>query len=309
MFLAGILFSYLQIKESILKTKKLKIGQKFPDLKMEYLKGNRFLSSLFSKKTFLAVTNLSCRPCKQLLKKIGKFSDYLKSENIEIIVLTNNSLNEITHFKKYCNVNFEIYRVDNSILIKRLRLKNFPTLFLMDEFLNIIGIFSAKDIQNISFPKILHYFDYTLTQKRTRLAENLGGSFIDVRGVVFQKRVNSCGSACLKMILNHFCIKADLSILPKSLVNHAVCSMHDLKKAAEKNGLKALGKQLKYEDLIKIKHPVIALINRNHFTIIEKKAENRILVKDPLIGRVSFTKSAFLKIWQGKTLIFKKKPY
>ena len=87
-------------------------------------------------------------------------------------------------------------------------------------------------------------------------------------------------------------------------------SMLGLANAAEKLGFTAMGVTGTYEDLLKEKMPCIAhVINDNglqHFIVVYKVEEDRVLIGDPGTGVRKISKEEFLSWWRKKCILLLK---
>lgn len=138
----------------------------------------------------------------------------------------------------------------------------------------------------------------------------IGADFLGTKGVLLQKDPTSCGPTALKVVLERFGISTSLPGLQlmASIDRNQGTSMLTLKKIAESYGLMAEGWHLTFEDLSRTPMPAIVLFRSHHFVVVTEIDEERnVYVLDPSIGRLRFSRSAFVKNWKGQTLFFTKR--
>lgn len=125
-----------------------------------------------------------------------------------------------------------------------------------------------------------------------------------------------CGPTCLRMIAKYYGKTYSLqTIREKCYITKNGVSMLGISDAAESIGFRTMGTKLIWEQLKKeISLPCIAHWNYNHFVVvyaIDKK--ERVIVADPAIGLLKYSKDDFLKGWLktnkcGLTLILEPSP-
>lgn len=123
-----------------------------------------------------------------------------------------------------------------------------------------------------------------------------------------------CGAACLAMLASHF--GGHLSITKIREVagtDREGTSLKGMLEAAKKLNLDA--KAVKGNEQIfskKFPVPLIAHLQypngNNHFVVISKINESRVWVYDPAIGKISYKKEDFLKIWSGYLMLVSPTP-
>lgn len=142
---------------------------------------------------------------------------------------------------------------------------------------------------------------------RLRLrALSRGATFLDQRDVVLQRRGNDCGPAALAMALSRLGHRASLSELSASIpLGPRGCSLLDLLRAAEDRGARARGYRLSRRDLSTVRLPCILHLSGNHFVVAAaRRADGRIEVLDPSLGRVAYQPSILAWRWDGNVLVF-----
>lgn len=138
------------------------------------------------------------------------------------------------------------------------------------------------------------------------VARERGGVYLGVDGVIMQDKINTCGPAALKMILDAHGKKVPLRDLEKGdLVSAGGWSMQSLKEIAGRYGLRAEGWKLSWETLCKSQMPAILFVENRHFVVVDSVDTAGFLsVRDPAIGRMKIHRRALGKIWTGEALLF-----
>lgn len=125
---------------------------------------------------------------------------------------------------------------------------------------------------------------------------------------------NDCGAACLAMIASHFGSYLSITKIREIAgTDTQGTSLKGMLEAAKKLNLDA--KAVKGNEQIfsrKFPVPLIAHLQyqngSNHFVVISKINEKRIWTYDPALGKVSYKKEDFLKIWSGYLIIVSPTP-
>lgn len=128
---------------------------------------------------------------------------------------------------------------------------------------------------------------------------------------VRQQGIKDCGVTCLYNIIKYY--KGNISIEKlKNLTktNDSGTSVYDIVDASNKLGLKSNAYMCEYNNLKKIFLPAIAHIKLDekydHFVIIMKIKNNKIIIEDPIRGKVTYDKDSFLKEWSNVIITFNK---
>ena len=128
---------------------------------------------------------------------------------------------------------------------------------------------------------------------------------------VRQQGIKDCGVTCLYNIIRYY--KGNISIdklrnLTKTDENGT--SIYNIVEASNKLGLKSNAYMCKYNSLKKIPWPFIAHIKLDekydHFIIIKNIKKDKIIVEDPIRGKVIYDKNMFLKEWTNVVITFEK---
>jgi ABC-type bacteriocin/lantibiotic exporter with double-glycine peptidase domain len=154
---------------------------------------------------------------------------------------------------------------------------------------------------------------FWLSQKphadRILFAWMMNAEYLGRENVVIQTNHNTCGPCALKMIFNHYNIPSSLKEIEQSIkLTEKGSSMLALKEMAELKGLKAEGWRFTLEDFLRSSFPSILYVNKDHYIVADSvSADGNIYLCDPAIGRLRISKEKLNKIWEGETLVFKKK--
>ncbi len=137
-------------------------------------------------------------------------------------------------------------------------------------------------------------------------ARERGGAYLGIEGVIMQDKNNTCGPAALKMILDAYGKKVQLSELEKGRdTSHGGWSMQSLKELAEQSGLRAEGWRLDLDALSRCQFPMILFVENRHFVVADGvDTSGFFYVRDPAIGRMKIHRRALGRIWTGETLVF-----
>ncbi len=128
---------------------------------------------------------------------------------------------------------------------------------------------------------------------------------------VRQQGIKDCGVTCLYNIIRYY--KGNISIdklrnLTKTDNNGT--SIYNIVEASNKLGLKSNAYMCKYNSLNKISWPFIAHIKLDekydHFIVIKNIKKDKIIVEDPIRGKVIYDKNMFLKEWTNVVITFEK---
>ncbi len=123
-----------------------------------------------------------------------------------------------------------------------------------------------------------------------------------------------CGAACLAMIATHFGSHLSITKIREAAgTDRQGTSLKGMLEAARNLNLDA--KAVKGNEQIfspKFPVPLIAHLQyqngNNHFVVISKINEKRVWTYDPAIGKVSYEKEKFLKIWSGYLILVSPTP-
>ncbi len=140
------------------------------------------------------------------------------------------------------------------------------------------------------------------------------------KNIVPQRYDFSCGSASLATIFKYaYSIKETKEKdIAKEMIEQGDqqkirqngFSLLDMKKYAERRGFQANGYKVKAENLVKLKIPVIVLLNTRgykHFVVLKGIKNERAYFADPAIGNRFVSVEEFVKSWDGVIFVVYKK--
>lgn len=135
-----------------------------------------------------------------------------------------------------------------------------------------------------------------------------GGRYLDSEGVLFQHHVNEGGLMVLKMTLDRLGVAATPEeLLALAGIESHGTTLYGLYQAAQAKGLTASGQRLTYDELRQAPLPAIVLFNGDQYGVVtEFTNANGFIMLDPRWGRLYWTKTEFLRYWNGETLLITK---
>jgi ABC-type bacteriocin/lantibiotic exporter with double-glycine peptidase domain len=120
-------------------------------------------------------------------------------------------------------------------------------------------------------------------------------------GVILQKTKSDCGIAVVQNVLFYFG-KSSTSI-DSSLADVGIgVTLLEIKQALVQSGLQAKGYKTTANEIQTLSFPMIAHFKKNHFVVLESISENGVVLIDPSIGRVLYSKQKFAEKWDGVVL-------
>jgi len=182
--------------------------------------------------------------------------------------------------------------------------------------------FKIVKILSLSFFLFVYFFLYQSAYSgEVEVKTGFSGVYIQKRilsvkelrfkNLIKQKYDLSCGSAALASLLKYYYdFNIDEETIIKDILKHSNIekikargfSMLDLKKSAERFGLKAEGYKVPVEKLHLIKIPTIILLNTNgyqHFVILKGIKGNKVFLADPAYGHKVMNVEEFKKSWNN----------
>ena len=156
----------------------------------------------------------------------------------------------------------------------------------------------------LSFATVAYKAGNNPAFKQRLLAHITGIEKLPSDRVVFQHTRVDCGPAALKMVLDFYSIPVTLAQLDADLgPGSQGTSMLGMKKVAIQYGLQATGWTLSLTDLDRIPLPAIAVVNGNHYAVVERKQPDGVILADPARGRLRVSNWRFRLQWKGETLV------
>lgn len=129
--------------------------------------------------------------------------------------------------------------------------------------------------------------------------------------IVIQGGCKECGAACLLSIIRYYGGDASLDrLVDMTKTTKDGTNFYNMSEAITKFNI--IAKCYKCDDIDKIKNislPFIAQINNNnynHFVVVYKIFDNKIIVMDPSKGRCNLDTFDFFNNWTGNIMLFEK---
>lgn len=125
------------------------------------------------------------------------------------------------------------------------------------------------------------------------------------KNIIKQSFDYSCGASSIATLLNNFYGQnlSEKDILSALNNENLMISFDDMQRILPNFGFNAKGYLLNYEELMKIKIPVIVYVKYRkfeHFSVLCGIDKNTILLADSSLGNISMSKNQFLSIWKTK---------
>ena len=126
-----------------------------------------------------------------------------------------------------------------------------------------------------------------------------------------QHGIKDCGVTCLYNIIKYYNGNISMSKLRRlTKTNENGTNVYNIVNASNSLGLKAEAYKCEFDDLSNVKLPIIAHIKLDnkfdHFVILEKINNEKIIVQDPIRGKVVYDDISFKKEWTGSIITFDK---
>lgn len=126
-----------------------------------------------------------------------------------------------------------------------------------------------------------------------------------------QHGIKDCGVTCLYNIIKYYNGNISMSKLRKlTKTNENGTNVYNIVNASNSLGLKAEAYKCEFNDLSNVKLPIIAHIKLDnkfdHFVILEKINNEKIIVQDSIRGKVVYDDISFKKEWTGSIITFDK---
>lgn len=115
----------------------------------------------------------------------------------------------------------------------------------------------------------------------------------------------SCGAASVATLLNNFYGQklTEEEVLKKLDKEQMRASFEDMQRIMPDLGFEAKGYALSFEQLAKLKIPVIVYLKYrkdDHFSVLRGIDGNTVLLADPSLGHVSMSRAQFLEAWKTR---------
>ncbi|PSB62731.1 peptidase C39, partial [filamentous cyanobacterium CCP1] len=121
---------------------------------------------------------------------------------------------------------------------------------------------------------------------------------------VEQQSSSDCGAACLAMITRYWGKQIPLHILREQAnVGRSGASLKSLAKASELLGYQARPVRASLNRMAEQPNPWIAHWDGNHYVVVYKVTDRRVMVGDPALGRQSLSREEFQTHWTGYALL------
>ena len=126
-----------------------------------------------------------------------------------------------------------------------------------------------------------------------------------------QHGIKDCGVTCLYNIIKYYNGNISMSKLRRlTKTNENGTNVYNIVNASNSLGLKAEAYRCEFNDLSNVKLPIIAHIKLDnkydHFVILEKINNEKIIVQDSIRGKVVYDDISFKKEWTGSIITFDK---
>lgn len=123
--------------------------------------------------------------------------------------------------------------------------------------------------------------------------------------VVKQDLDYSCGAASLATLLNAFYGQSltEAALLEAMDKGGLRASLEDMQRALPQFGFKAQGFAASYEQLMRLKAPVVVYLkyrNDDHFSVLRGIDAHTVWLADPSLGNRTFSRAQFLDMWQTR---------
>lgn len=123
--------------------------------------------------------------------------------------------------------------------------------------------------------------------------------------VVKQNLDYSCGAASLATLLNEQYSMAitEEDVLRVMYQGDTKASFEDMAFALSELGFRGIGYAASYEQLTKLKIPVIVYTKHRkneHFSVLRGIDNDTVWISDPSLGQITYSKHQFLKMWETR---------
>ena len=125
------------------------------------------------------------------------------------------------------------------------------------------------------------------------------------KNIVKQDKDFSCGSASLTTLLNEFYGQSvtEEALLKAMDKGDLRASFEDMQRALPQFGFRAMGYAASYEQLTKLKAPVVVYLKHrkdDHFSVLRGIDANTVWLADPSLGNRTYSREQFLEMWETR---------
>lgn len=137
-----------------------------------------------------------------------------------------------------------------------------------------------------------------------RYAAAVGATYMGVDDAVLQTTERTCGPATLAFILRHHGqLVTESEVAAAVGITSEGTSLLSLAEVATSYGYEVNGLDVSYDALLQLPMPSLVFMPRqHHFVAITSITPDSVLVADPLVGYLRYTKSSFVRHWDGVVL-------
>lgn len=115
-----------------------------------------------------------------------------------------------------------------------------------------------------------------------------------------QTEVADCGLACLAMIFEYHGVNCNVEFFKERYsIDSTGLSLLDLYRISQEHGFSARGLQVPLEEMSALTLPAIAHWGGNHFVVLEKFTDAKVVVVDPAFGRTTYSIEHAKKLLSG----------
>ena len=120
--------------------------------------------------------------------------------------------------------------------------------------------------------------------------------------IYLQPDAMDCGPTSLRMIAKHYGKYVNLEALREmSYMTRQGVSLHNLSLTAEKIGFRTVAATTDIDTLSQTVLPCIVVWEQHHYVVVYKIKKDKVLVADPKIGKISYSKADFNRHWTGQS--------
>lgn len=126
---------------------------------------------------------------------------------------------------------------------------------------------------------------------------------------VRQTEVADCGLACLVMIFEYHGVNCNVEYFKERYsIDSTGLSLLDLYRITQEHGFSARGLQVPLDEISSLTLPAIAHWGGNHFVVLEKFSDSKVVVVDPAFGRTTHSIEYVKKLLSGIYLEIHRNP-